>query len=73
MAGFADRFRIHFTEFQFAAIFGFIPLISSLLDLNADNMTGFLYALGYSMLGLLPLIILAGLAHDIEMKIEGKP
>ncbi|CAG0993702.1 hypothetical protein ANAEL_02453 [Anaerolineales bacterium] len=51
---------------MFAAIFGFIPLVSSLLDLNAGNTTGFLYSLAYFMLALLPLTILAGLAHDVE-------
>jgi hypothetical protein len=57
---------------MFAAIFGFIPLISSLLHLNAGNTTDFLYTLGYSMLVLLPLTILAGLAYDIERPILSK-
>ena len=51
---------------MFAAIFGYTPTISSLLNLNTNNMTGMLYSLGYSMLALLPLTILAGLAHDLE-------
>jgi len=53
---------------MFAAIFGFIPMVSSLLDLKTENMTGLLYSLGYSMLILLPLTILSGLAHDIKRK-----
>jgi hypothetical protein len=55
---------------MFAAIFGYIPVVSSLLNQSADNMTGLLYSLGYVMLGLLPLTILAGLAHDIEMQVN---
>ena len=51
---------------MFAAIFGFIPVISGLLNLKTENTTGLLYSLGYSMLALLPLTILSGLAHDIE-------
>jgi hypothetical protein len=53
---------------MFAAIFGYFPVVSDLFNLSAEDMTGFLYALGYSMLALLPLTILAGLAHDIERK-----
>jgi len=48
-----------------AAIFGFLPVVSNLFSLGADNLTGVLYVLGYFMLGLLPLTILAGFAHDI--------
>ncbi len=49
-----------------AAIFGYFPLLSNLFDLDADTLPGFLTILGYSMLGLLPLTILAGLASDAE-------
>jgi hypothetical protein len=63
-------FALALLSAMFAAIFGFIPVVSNLLHLNADNMTAFLYSLGYAMLGLLPLTILAGLAHDIEMQIN---
>jgi hypothetical protein len=56
---------------MFAAIFGYIPVVSSLFNVNADkNMTGLLYSLGYFMLGLLPLTILAGLAHDVENQVS---
>lgn len=51
---------------MFAAIFGSIPLVSSLASLNAEHMTSVLYTLGYSLLGLLPLTILAGLAYDVQ-------
>jgi hypothetical protein len=53
---------------MFAAIFGFIPLVSGLFPMTSTEMTGLLYTLGYSMLGLLPVTILAGLAHDVERK-----
>jgi hypothetical protein len=53
---------------MFAAVFGFIPLVSSLFPMTSEELTGLLYTLGYSMLGLLPLTILAGLAHDVERK-----
>jgi hypothetical protein len=60
-------FALTFLGAMFAAIFGYIPLVSSLFNLGADRgLTDFLYASGYFMLGLLPLTILAGLAHDIE-------
>lgn len=51
---------------MFAAIFGFIPMVSSLFTITASDMTRFLYSLGYFMLVLLPLTILTGLAHDLE-------
>jgi hypothetical protein len=58
-------FALTFLGAMFAAIFGFIPLVSSLFNLGADSsLTDFLYTSGYFMLGLLPLTILAGLAHD---------
>jgi hypothetical protein len=63
-------FALALVSAMFAAIFGFIPVVSNLLNLNASNMTAFLYSLGYAMLGLLPLTILAGLAHDIEIRIR---
>jgi hypothetical protein len=59
-------FAITLLGSMFAAIFGFIPLFSSLFTLTASDMTGFLYSLAYFMLVLLPLTILAGLAHDLE-------
>jgi len=51
---------------MFAAVFGYIPLLSSLFRLGPDNIAGFLYPLGFSALGLLLLAILAGFAHDRE-------
>lgn len=63
-------FALALSSAMFAAIFGYIPVVSSLFNQNADNMTAFLYSLGYIMLGLLPLTILAGLAHDIEMQVN---
>jgi hypothetical protein len=50
----------------FAAIFGYIPILSSLFNLGENNLTDFLYILGYFMLGLLPLTILSGIAYDVE-------
>lgn len=57
-------FTVTLLESMFAAIFGFIPLF----DLEAGSLTGWLYTLGYAMLALLPMTILAGLAHDIDRK-----
>ncbi len=57
-------FSISLLGSMIAAIFGYFPIMSELFHLNADNMTNFLYALGYSMLGLLPLTILAGFSYD---------
>ena len=51
---------------MYAAIFGFIPLVSSFVHLEAESMTGLLYTLGYGTLFLLPLAILAGLAVDLD-------
>jgi hypothetical protein len=59
-------FALTLLSSMFAAIFGFIPPVSGLLNLSTSNMTRLLYSLGYSMLALLPLTILAGLAQDIE-------
>lgn len=56
-----------------AAIFGYFPLLSNLFDLDADVLPGFLTTLGYTMLGLLPLTILAGLASDAERQISYRP
>jgi hypothetical protein len=50
----------------FAAIFGYIPVVSSLFNLGENSFTDFLYLFGYFMLGLLPLTILSGIAHDVE-------
>ncbi len=47
-----------------AAIFGYFPIASDLFDLWGSALTGFLYVLGYSMLAILVLSFLAGLAHD---------
>jgi hypothetical protein len=47
------------------AIFGYLPPVSSPSNLGADNLTDALLVPGYFMLGLVPLTILAGLAHDI--------
>lgn len=55
-----------------AAIFGYIPVVSDVFHLSTKDMTGFLYVLGYSMLGLLPLVILTGLAYDIERKVASQ-
>jgi hypothetical protein len=57
-------FVLSFCGAMFAAIYGYIPIASNLFDLRASTMTGFLYRLGYFMLGLLPLTFLAGFAHD---------
>jgi hypothetical protein len=43
---------------MFAAIFGFIPLTSNLFQKSGMAITRLFYALGYSMLMLLPLTIL---------------
>ena len=59
-------FALTLLSSMFAAIFGYIPLVSSLFNLSADKTTELLYSFGYFMLGLLPLTILAGLAHDVE-------
>ena len=48
------------------AIFGYFPVVSDLLNWGAVDRTAFLYALGYFMLGLLPLAIIAGIAYDAE-------
>jgi hypothetical protein len=50
----------------FAAIFGYIPLVSSLFNLGQADLTNFLYLLGYFMLGVLVLSLFAGIAHDVE-------
>ena len=65
-------FAILLLSSMVAAIFGYLPLISDLIRLRADKMTGLLYSLGYVMLGLLPLDILAGLAHDIGKQVDQK-
>ena len=57
-------FVLAFSGAIFAAIFGYIPVVSSLFSLRGSSMTGFLYALGYCVLGLLPLTFLAGFAYD---------
>jgi hypothetical protein len=66
-------FAITLLGSMFAAIFGFIPLVSSLFTLTTSDMTEFLYSLAYFMLILLPLTILAGLAHDVETMGKEKP
>ncbi len=63
-------FALALLSAMFAAVFGYIPVISNLFNLNSNNMTAFLYSLGYAMLGLLPLTILAGLAHDVERQVN---
>jgi hypothetical protein len=65
-------FVLVFSNAMFAAIFGFMPLVSCLFNLRANSLTEFLYSLGYAMLGLLPLTILTGLAHDIEMQANSR-
>lgn len=55
------------------AIFGYFPLLSNLFDLGSDTLHGFLITLGYTMLGLLPLTILAGLASDAERQVFYHP
>ncbi len=62
-------FAFSLSGMMVAAIFGYIPLLSNLFDLGADTLPGFLTTLGYSMLGLLPLTILAGLASDAERRL----
>lgn len=57
-------FVLSFSSAIFAAIFGYIPVVSNLFSLRGSDLTSFLYALGYFMLGLLPLTFLAGFAHD---------
>ena len=59
-------FVLVFSSAIFAAIFGYIPIVSNLFSLRGSDLTGFLYALGYVMLGLLPLTFLAGFAYDSE-------
>ena len=54
-------FALELSGAMFAAIFGYIPMVSDLFSLSTDNMPDSLYALGYFMLVLLPLTILAGL------------
>lgn len=55
-------FSVTLLASMFVAIFGFPPL----LDLPSASVTNLLYILGYSMLGLLPLLVLAGLAQDVN-------
>jgi hypothetical protein len=57
-------FALSLSSAMFAAIFGYIPVVSNLFTLRGSDLTGFLYALGYFMLGLLPLTFLAGFARD---------
>jgi len=59
-------YLLSFSGAMFAAIFGYFPVLSSLFNLVADRLTDFLFALGFSMLGFFPLIILAGFAGDID-------
>jgi hypothetical protein len=59
-------FVLVFSSAIFAAIFGYIPIVSSLFSVRGSDLTGFLYALGYVMLVLLPLTFLAGFAYDSE-------
>jgi hypothetical protein len=61
-------FSISLLGSMIAAIFGYFPIVSELFNLNQENMTGFLYSLGYSMLVLLPFTILAGFSYDAENK-----
>ncbi len=49
----------------YAAIFGYFPIVGGLSAGSPDGLTGLLYTLGYAMLGLLPVTILAGLAYDV--------
>jgi hypothetical protein len=57
-------FVLVFSSAIFAAIFGYIPIVSTLFSLRGSDLTGLLYALGYVMLVLLPLTFLAGFAYD---------
>jgi hypothetical protein len=59
-------FDLLFLSAMFAAVFGYIPILSSLYPMSSEEFTAFLFKLGYAMLALLPLTVLAGLAHDIE-------
>jgi hypothetical protein len=59
-------FALSFSCAIFVAIFGYIPIVSSLFGLSANDLTGFLFGLGYSMLGLLLVTVLAGFARDVE-------
>jgi hypothetical protein len=63
-------FVLSFSGAIIAAIFGYFPVVSNLFNRSGENMTDFLYALGYFMLGLLPLTILAGFAHDIQRQAD---
>jgi hypothetical protein len=51
-------FAVMLLSSMFAAIFGFIPLTSNLFQKSGMAITRLFYALGYSMLMLLPLTIL---------------
>jgi hypothetical protein len=64
-------FALTLLSSMFAAIFGFPALISGLFKLDSSDITGLLYSLGYFMLALLPLTILAGLTHDIGLFMRG--
>ncbi|MEW5868574.1 MAG: hypothetical protein AB1894_04810 [Chloroflexota bacterium] len=59
-------FALAFLSAMYAAVFGTFPLVGSLFDLRIENMTDTLYSLGYGLLALLPLTVLADLAQDIE-------
>jgi hypothetical protein len=59
-------FVLTFLSAMFAAVFGYFPLIGSLFNLNSSDMTHVLFTLGYSTLGLLPVTVLTGIAHDIQ-------
>lgn len=61
-------FALSFLGAIVAAIFGYFPVVSNLFNLYNDDLTKFLYGLGYSILGLFPLTILAGLARDIQSR-----
>ena len=57
-------FALSFSCAIFAAIFGYIPIVSNVFSLRGSDLTSLLYALGYFMFGVLPLAFLAGFAHD---------
>jgi hypothetical protein len=59
-------FALTFLSAMFAAVFGYFPLVGGLFNLNSNEMTKVLFTLGYSTLGLLPVTVLAGIAHDIQ-------
>lgn len=59
-------FVLTYSSAMFAGIFGYLPVLGDASNLGAENITNFLYMLGYTALGLLLLTFVAGFAQDIQ-------